>query len=88
LLFTRDGIRDVLKRFEVNQTRDIVLAGEAFDQFLFMLEEPSRQIIRHPNVKHAGFAPDNVDEIVSHVLMMKRQRFLDKLGMTEKGAAS
>ena len=47
-----------------------------------MLEEPSCQVIRHTDVKHTRFAPKNVDEVVAHILMMKRQRFLDKLGMT------
>jgi hypothetical protein len=53
----------------------------------YILYSHKRYLLMMGNVKHARGARRDVHVIIAHERHMKRQRFLDKLGMTNGGAA-
>jgi hypothetical protein len=86
LFLAGDGIADVAEGFEVNQPVHVVLRGESGHQFVSVLKEPTRHIVRYADIEDTGLAGEDIDEVFAHMGSMKRQRSLDKLGMTNPGS--
>ena len=61
LFLARNGGFDVMKQFVVDELVDFVLLGEAFEDAVFMLPHPARQIARQTDIKTAGMAAHDVD---------------------------
>ena len=73
---------DVSNGFELDESRHVVGAGEAADEFLPVLEYSARQVVGYADIQDAGFAGHDVHVMFLHLRSVKRQRTFDKLGVT------
>ena len=66
MLFTADGRFDLTVWLVIDQPVDVVLFGEAFDEFLFMLTDAALEVIGNASLEDAGSAGEDVDVVNGH----------------------
>ena len=73
LLFTTDGVANVGKGLEADQTVDIIIfCSEATHGFLAVLLHALFEVVGYAGVENAGSAPEDVDVIDRHSLQSGR----------------
>jgi hypothetical protein len=65
-LFTLDRVFRIIELFEIDEPHDVVFLRETLDQFRFVLEDATNEVIGHANVQRAtGAACEDADVIMA-----------------------
>ena len=72
IMLALDSIADVVKSFEIDQSLQSMLFGEAVDESRAMFEDAANKIVCHPDIKDAvGSIGQNVDVTTCHAEILQ-----------------
>jgi hypothetical protein len=84
IVFTLDGITDVVKFLKVNQPLQAVSLSKAIDESRAMFEDPANEIVCHPDIKDAIWSiGQNMDVATCHAEILQDVDGRDKPGHDE-----